>query len=83
MVYHANYLRYMERARSDLLRLLDIDQRAAKDSGEGHYAVTDVAIRYRAPARLDDDLAVRSRVTQLDAPRAALSPSRSGAADAH
>ena len=65
VVYHANYLRFMERARSDLLRMLGIDQRAAKETGEGHYAVAEVAIRYRAPARLDDDLVVRSRVTQL------------------
>lgn len=65
VVYHANYLRFMERARSDLLRMLGIDQRAAKESGEGHYAVAEVAIRYLAPARLDDDLVVRSRVTQL------------------
>jgi acyl-CoA thioester hydrolase len=75
VVYHANYLRYMERARSDLLRLLDIDQRAAKESGDGHYAVTDVAIRYRAPARLDDDLVVRSRVTQLTPARCVIAQS--------
>ena len=65
LVYHANYLRYMERARSDMLRLLGIDQRAAQESGEGVYAVTDLAIRYRGPARLDDDLIVRSQVNQV------------------
>ena len=75
LVYHANYLRYMERARSDLLRLLGIDQRAAKESGEGVYAVTDLAIRYRAPARLDDDLVVRSRVTQLSPARCVITQS--------
>lgn len=74
-VYHANYLRYMERARSDLLRLLGIDQRAAKESDEGHYAVTDVAIRYRAPARLDDDLVVRSQVTHLTPARCVIAQS--------
>ena len=36
IVYHANYLRWCERARSDLLRLLGIDQRAAVEAGEGH-----------------------------------------------
>ena len=40
MVYHANYLRWFERARSDMLRLLGIDQRSAAESGEGLYAVT-------------------------------------------
>ena len=48
VVYHANYLRWFERARSDLVRLLGIDQRAAQDAGEGAYAVADLAIRYIA-----------------------------------
>ncbi len=75
MVYHANYLRYMERARSDMLRLLGIDQRLALEGGEGVYAVAEAAIRYRAPARLDDDLIVRSRVTQLTAARCVIAQS--------
>lgn len=69
VVYHANFLRFMERARSDMLRVSGIDQRAALEQGLGHYAVADVAIRYRAPARLDDDLLVRSRVAQVGAAR--------------
>ncbi len=67
VVYHANYLRYMERARSDMLRVAGIDQRAAQEAGEGAYAVTDLAIRYRAPARLDDALLVTSRVVDVGA----------------
>ena len=62
IVYHANYLRYMERARSDMLRLAGIDQRAAMESGEGAWAVTDLTIKYRSPAKLDDDLLVVSTV---------------------
>lgn len=62
VVYHANYLRYMERARSDMLRLAGIDQRAANEGGEGAWAVTDLSIKYRAPARLDDELLVSSVV---------------------
>lgn len=62
IVYHANYLRYMERARSDMLRIAGIDQRAAMEGGEGTWAVTDLAIRYRRPAKLDDDLLVFSTV---------------------
>lgn len=62
IVYHANYLRYMERARSDMLRLAGIDQRAAMEAGEGAWAVTDLTIKYRSPARLDDDLLVVSTV---------------------
>ena len=62
IVYHANYLRYMERARSDMLRLAGIDQRAAMEAGKGAWAVTDLAIKYQRPAKLDDDLLVVSTV---------------------
>lgn len=68
IVYYANYLRFMERARSDMLRLLGVDQRAALEGGEGVYAVAEVAIKYRASAKLGDDLLV---VTDLEAIRAA------------
>ncbi|MDQ2893688.1 MAG: YbgC/FadM family acyl-CoA thioesterase [Pseudomonadota bacterium] len=64
VVYHANYLRYMERARSDMLRIAGIDQRATHEAGDGAYAIVDLAIRYRAPARLDDALLVVSTVTR-------------------
>ena len=67
VVYHASYLRFMERARSDMLRLAGIDQRAALEAGKGGYAVAELAIRYRLPARLDDALTVVSRVTEIRA----------------
>ena len=67
VVYHANYLRYMERARSDMLRVAGIDQRAVFEAGKGAYAVADLAIRYAAPARLDDALLVVTRLTRVRA----------------
>lgn len=67
VVYHANYLRWFERARSDLLRLLAIDQRAAIEAGEGAYAVADLAISYLRPARLDDDVLIVTQCTQMRA----------------
>lgn len=67
LVYYANYLKYMERARSDMLRAVGIDQRAAQEAGEGVYAVAEVHIRYIRPARLGDDLIVRSTVEQVRA----------------
>ena len=67
IVYHANYLRYMERARSDMLRQLDMNQHAAYESGEGVYAVVDLTMKYWSPARLDDDLLVISTVETLRA----------------
>lgn len=65
VVYHANYLRWFERARSDMLRLLGIDQRAAQEAGEGFYAVSELAIRFAAPARLDDTVLIESRAEEL------------------
>ena len=65
VVYHANYLRWFERARSDMLRLAGIDQRAAHDAGEGAYAVTDMTLRYLRPARLDDAVLLISQVSQV------------------
>ena len=67
IVYYANYLKFMERARSDMLRAAGIDQRAAKEAGMGVYAVAHVDIRYQRPARLGDDLLVLSTVEQVRA----------------
>jgi acyl-CoA thioester hydrolase len=65
VVYHASYLRFMERARSDMLRVAGIDQRGALERGEGLYMVAQLAIRYRKPAKLDDDLLVISKMREL------------------
>jgi|SRR5690606_3115278 len=67
MVYHANYLRWFERARSDLLGLLGIDQRAAAEAGEGTFTVAELSIRYIAPARLDDAVTIATCATELGA----------------
>jgi acyl-CoA thioester hydrolase len=67
IVYHANYLKFIERARSDMLRAAGIDQRAAIESNEGVYVVAEARIRYRAPAKLDDALVVLSEVRQVRA----------------
>ena len=67
IVYHANYLRWFERARSDLVRMLGIDQRAAVESGEGAYAVADLHIRYARPAKLDDTIVIESTCTEMGA----------------
>lgn len=67
IVYYANYLRFMERARSDMLRAVGVDQVAAMGAGEGVYAVAEAHVRYRTPARLDDALVVRSVLTAIRA----------------
>ncbi len=67
VVYHANYLRWFERARSDFVRLLGIDQRAVNEAGEGAFAVADLSIRYLAPARLDDGVLIETTCDELGA----------------
>lgn len=72
ITYHANYLRWFERARSDLLRLLGIDQRAAIEAGAkgedgGAYALSEVNLKYLRPAKLDDDVVIETRCTELGA----------------
>lgn len=65
VVYHANYLRWFERARSDLLDCLGIDQRRALDDGEGLYTVAEATLRYRASARLGDVVMVETEAESV------------------
>lgn len=67
IVYYANYLKFMERARSDMLRAAGIDQRAALEAGEGVYAVVEAHIKYRAPGKLDDELLILSELREVRA----------------
>lgn len=71
ITYHANYLRWFERARSDLLRMLKIDQRAAIEAGltdaGGAYAVSEINLKYLRPAKLDDDVVIETTCTDLGA----------------
>ncbi|MEX0342747.1 MAG: acyl-CoA thioesterase [Erythrobacter sp.] len=67
ITYHANYLRWFERARSDLLRRLEIDQRAAIETGSGAYAVSEINLKYLRPAKLDDDVLIETRCTDMRA----------------
>ncbi|GGC31598.1 tol-pal system-associated acyl-CoA thioesterase [Novosphingobium marinum] len=73
IVYHANYLRWFERARTDLLRLLGIDQAEALASGEGNYAIAEVEMRYRAPARLGETVLIETRPEEIRAASCRLS----------
>ncbi|MEM1133597.1 MAG: YbgC/FadM family acyl-CoA thioesterase [Pseudomonadota bacterium] len=67
IVYHANYLRFCERARTDMLRAIGIDQRATHEAGIGTYAIMGMDIRYHLPAKFDDALIIASRATQIRA----------------
>ena len=67
MVYHANYLKWFERARTELLRLIGVEQRDTHEGGGGAYAVAELSIRYLAPARLDDEIVIESRAVEIRA----------------
>ena len=65
VVYHGNYLKFAERARTELMRAGGFDHTGlAKEHGV-LIVVRNCAIEFVAPARLDDALEVRSRVTNI------------------
>ncbi|HYM74167.1 MAG TPA: tol-pal system-associated acyl-CoA thioesterase [Stellaceae bacterium] len=65
MVYHANYLKFAERGRSEMLRSLGFDHRTlGKEAGVG-FAVRRCSVEYRAPARLEDELTVDTRLARI------------------
>jgi len=67
IVYYANYLKFIERARSDMLRAAQIDQKAELDASGSAYAVAEVDIKYRRPAYLGDDLVIVSTIQAVRA----------------
>jgi acyl-CoA thioester hydrolase len=67
VVYYANYLKYMERARSDMIRAAGVDQNAELRASGSAYVVVDVSIRYLKPGKLGDDLIVVSTVEEVRA----------------
>jgi acyl-CoA thioester hydrolase len=64
VVYHASYLRFMERARSEWLRTIGIDQAALIRDERLQFVVVEAQIRYHRPARFDDQLQVSVLVTE-------------------
>ena len=64
IVYYANYLRFIERARSEMVREAGVDQTAMKASGLV-FAVRRVEADYLSPARYDDQIEVRTRLTDV------------------
>ncbi len=70
LVYHANYLRYFERGRSDFLRLMDVRHSALLDAETPMgFAVNKLNIEFLKPARIDDALIVRSSYEAVRGPR--------------
>jgi tol-pal system-associated acyl-CoA thioesterase len=65
IVYHANHLRFMERARTDFLRHLGFAHQRLADEFKMQFVVTDIALKYLKPARLDDLLQVTVCIAAL------------------
>ena len=68
IVYHANYLKFIERARSTWVAELGVDQLRLQASGVV-FAVRDISAQYLVPARMGDNLLVCSRVIVTTAAR--------------
>jgi acyl-CoA thioester hydrolase len=65
VVYYANYLRFLERARSEWLRVIGIDQATLLRDERLQFVVVEANIRYHRPALFDDTLVVSVRVEEL------------------
>jgi acyl-CoA thioester hydrolase len=65
IVYYANYLKFYERARTEWLRSLGIDQQTLRDQHGAIFVVRSANIDYRASARLDDEVTLTLNVEKL------------------
>jgi acyl-CoA thioester hydrolase len=64
IVFYANYLKFFERARTEWLRSLGVEQQSLKDKSGGMFVVSETKIKYFSPARLDDLLEVTAQTSE-------------------
>ena len=64
IVYYVNYLKYLERARTELMRTFGLERAAVSDAG-WNFVVSDVSLSYKEPARLDDQLHVTAVISAV------------------
>ena len=64
IVFYANYLKFMERARTEWLRSLGIEQRQLRDETGGMFVVSETTLKYHRPSRLDDRLLVTATLVE-------------------
>jgi tol-pal system-associated acyl-CoA thioesterase len=64
IVYYVNYLKYIERARTEFMRALGLDRTAIFNT-EMMFVVSDLAIDYRRPAQLDDELQATAELRSI------------------
>lgn len=65
IVFYANYLKFFERARTEWLRHLGLEQQALREHTGGMFVVGETQLRYMKPARLDDTLWVSARLQEI------------------
>ena len=65
IVFYANYLKFMERARTEWLRSLGIAQGRLREETGGIFVVSETQLKYHRPARLDDELLVTAELRQI------------------
>ena len=65
LVYHSNYLKFMERARTEWLRDFEIDQRALKDNLNLMFVVHEIDIKFIRPAVFNDEIEVQTKLEKL------------------
>jgi acyl-CoA thioester hydrolase len=64
IVFYANYLKFFERARTEWLRSLGFGQQVLRDESGGMFVVSETAVKYHSPARLDDTLVVTAELQE-------------------
>ena len=64
IVFYANYLKFFERARTEWLRSLGVEQQSLKDESGGMFVVSETQLKYYSPARLDDLLEVTAQTAE-------------------
>lgn len=65
VVFYANYLKFFERGRTEWLRNLGVNQTKLADEQQRIFVVVGTQVRYRSPARLDDMLQIKTKVTKI------------------
>jgi len=64
IVFYANYLKFFERARTEWLRSLGIEQHSLKEQSGGMFVVSETGLKYLQPARLDDQLRISTQLRE-------------------
>lgn len=65
VVFYANYLKFFERGRTEWLRNLGVNQAKLAEEQQRIFVVIGTQVRYRSPARLDDALEIKTRLTKV------------------